>query len=374
MVALVPAQISKPRPRLPASALRHPLPTLPTAHYLLPTIPLCALCAPHSVPSVLRFSPSSGAQARQRPPTAHYPPLTTHSPLTTFRMNTCKSVSKQSTLTGIVYLSSLVYLLLAVTGLCVAIVLGLVYKRVGDFAIGINHQGFVRFVPVKNISIDYPYGEDSDFVAASNCFVPGLQVAEYLEGIKSHIIIARRKHKVSFPNLQEGQILREVSLAPWNSFRGELISGDNSRRSSAIDNFQPIIEPWTSALQFYFYPCTFAINQRIGAFFGGLNGSLELKSLNCKDDQLKTTDYRENGGDGDEFSSKVDEFPVIRRSLFAFFSLLIVFGLSLRGWKTFYNKRRFLGATLVTAGWLLGTSGLTLLWLSDFPSTWGWIL
>jgi len=34
-----------------------------------------------------------------QPRTAHYPPLTTHSLLSTFRMNTCKSVSKQSTLT-----------------------------------------------------------------------------------------------------------------------------------------------------------------------------------------------------------------------------------------------------------------------------------
>ena len=34
-----------------------------------------------------------------QPPTTHYPLLTTHSPLTTFRINTCKSVSKQSTLT-----------------------------------------------------------------------------------------------------------------------------------------------------------------------------------------------------------------------------------------------------------------------------------
>jgi hypothetical protein len=99
MVAPVPTQISKLPPRLPVAALRRPLPTLPTTHYLPPTTPLCALCAPHSMPSVLRFSPCSGAQARQRPPTAHYPPLTTHSPLTTFRMNTCKSVSKQSTLT-----------------------------------------------------------------------------------------------------------------------------------------------------------------------------------------------------------------------------------------------------------------------------------
>src|SRR5258708_3295400 len=32
-------------------------------------------------------------------PATHYPLLTTHSPLTTFRINTCKSVSKQTTLT-----------------------------------------------------------------------------------------------------------------------------------------------------------------------------------------------------------------------------------------------------------------------------------
>src|SRR6266849_2267777 len=38
-------------------------------------------------------------------PDTHHPLLTTHSPLTTFRINTCKSVSKQRTLTGIVYLT-----------------------------------------------------------------------------------------------------------------------------------------------------------------------------------------------------------------------------------------------------------------------------
>src|SRR5712664_703632 len=32
-------------------------------------------------------------------PATHYPLVTTHSPLTTFRINTCKSVSKQTTLT-----------------------------------------------------------------------------------------------------------------------------------------------------------------------------------------------------------------------------------------------------------------------------------
>jgi len=134
MVAPVPAQISKLPPRLPAAPLRHPL----------LTTPLCALCAPVSATSVLRFFPSSGAQASQlfclhrtgplcrlfalfpapvsfifntlQPlfkkhpgggcrdsslsrPLLHYPLLTTHSPLSTFRMNTCESVSKQRTLT-----------------------------------------------------------------------------------------------------------------------------------------------------------------------------------------------------------------------------------------------------------------------------------
>jgi hypothetical protein len=72
MVAPVPAQISKLLPRLPVAALRRPLPTLPTAHYLLPVTPFCAFClprasrgAPVSATSVLRFSPSSSAQARQ---------------------------------------------------------------------------------------------------------------------------------------------------------------------------------------------------------------------------------------------------------------------------------------------------------------------
>jgi hypothetical protein len=132
MVASVPAEISKLLPRLPAAALRRPLPP-PATHYPVPSTLLCALClprasrgAPVSATSVLRFSPSSGTQARQlsclhrfaaslsslcalfcirflyfqqlaasfhktpgwgvprfpfQPPTAHYPLLTTHSPL-----------------------------------------------------------------------------------------------------------------------------------------------------------------------------------------------------------------------------------------------------------------------------------------------------
>jgi hypothetical protein len=65
-------------------------------YLLFPTPVLCFQQLAASFPKspgwgVLRFP--------FRPPTVHDPPLTTHSPLTTFRMNTCKSVSKQSTLT-----------------------------------------------------------------------------------------------------------------------------------------------------------------------------------------------------------------------------------------------------------------------------------
>ena len=67
MVAAVPAQISKLPLRVPAAALRRPL-----THHSLPTTPLCDLCAclrrqvPHSVSSVLRFSPISGKPANSR--------------------------------------------------------------------------------------------------------------------------------------------------------------------------------------------------------------------------------------------------------------------------------------------------------------------
>src|SRR5229473_1155500 len=43
--------------------------------------------------SVASVSPMEGLSV------THHPQLTTHSPLTTFRINTCKSVSKQRTLT-----------------------------------------------------------------------------------------------------------------------------------------------------------------------------------------------------------------------------------------------------------------------------------
>src|SRR5712664_1382018 len=65
--------------------------------------PLCALfsSAALSFQSLAASFPKTpGAGVPQHIRATHYPLLTTRSPLTTFRINTCKSVSKQTTLTS----------------------------------------------------------------------------------------------------------------------------------------------------------------------------------------------------------------------------------------------------------------------------------
>src|ERR1700720_1686584 len=102
MVAPVPAQISKLPPRKLSCPSRRSNPNscrlilLQTLLHSQSRQPLWNQANPNSFAK----TPGVGVQRfSSQPPTAHYPPLTTHSPLTTFRMNTCKSVSKQSTLT-----------------------------------------------------------------------------------------------------------------------------------------------------------------------------------------------------------------------------------------------------------------------------------
>src|SRR4029077_10234477 len=60
----------------------------------------CAFRIPNALRDLPTFaSPSIGPSRLPRClPATHYPLLTTHSPLTTFGINTCKSVSKQTTL------------------------------------------------------------------------------------------------------------------------------------------------------------------------------------------------------------------------------------------------------------------------------------
>jgi hypothetical protein len=102
MVAPVPAHISKLPPRKLSCSSRRSTPNS-CRLILLQTL----LHSQSRQPLWNQVNPNSFAKTPEvgvprfpfQSPTAHYPPLTTHSPLTTFGMNTCKSVSKQSTLT-----------------------------------------------------------------------------------------------------------------------------------------------------------------------------------------------------------------------------------------------------------------------------------
>ena len=106
----------------------------------------------------------------------------------------------------------------------------------------------------------------------------------------------------------------------------------------------------------------------------GLNGLSQTSSLQSENNQLEKPYSPENGRDNNQITSEVYEFPIVRRFIFAVFGLLGGFFLSLWGWYLFDKDRRLLGASLVGLGWLLGALGLTLLILTDYPSTWRWIL
>jgi hypothetical protein len=55
----------------------------------------------------------------------------------------------------------------------------------------------------------------------------------------------------------------------------------------------------------------------------------------------------------------------------AFFFLLAI-GLAILAGEYFYRERFLLGAAALCGGWLLAGGSLGLLWLTYYPSTWGW--
>src|SRR6266404_2267056 len=123
-----------------------------------------------------------------------------------------------------------------------------------------------------------------------------------------------------------------------------------------------------------------AVCFRDGAFhsFGLLASSFhglpQSSSLKAKDNQLEKPNSSKNPCNDDKVKSEFDEVPIICRFILAILGVLCGFFLSLLGWNCFDNKRRLLGAALVSTGWPLGALGFLLLWLTSFPSTWHWIL
>jgi hypothetical protein len=111
-----------------------------------------------------------------------------------------------------------------------------------------------------------------------------------------------------------------------------------------------------------------------GLFGGGTYRSPQLDGLITEYEQLKQSDSADYPSGCYQIPSELNQFPVIRRFIIAVFGLLNGFFVSLYGWQLLYDKRVLFGATLLGVGWLLGALGLVLLILTDYPSTWGWIL
>src|SRR5258706_3126574 len=101
---------------------------------------------------------------------------------------------------------------------------------------------------------------------------------------------------------------------------------------------------------------------KLGGFFGGRDGALQLDALPAKYEKLEKSDDGKSGGRPKKQFSEAREPPIIL-SLF-----VLVAGVgggllfTLFGWQNFYNDRRLLGASLVGLGCLIGLSGLGWWW------------
>jgi hypothetical protein len=73
-------------------------------------------------------------------------------------------------------------------------------------------------------------------------------------------------------------------------------------------------------------------------------------------------------------SSEHDEPPVGRRFIIALFGNLAGIWIGMFGWKFFDSRRRLLGSVFIGGGGLLSLISLGLFWLTNFPSTWNWLI
>jgi hypothetical protein len=66
--------------------------------------------------------------------------------------------------------------------------------------------------------------------------------------------------------------------------------------------------------------------------------------------------------------------PIFRRLVLAILLNLGGYGVAVWGIEHFNDNRRLLRASFIVGGWLLLSSGFLLMFVTDFPSTWGWPL
>jgi len=66
--------------------------------------------------------------------------------------------------------------------------------------------------------------------------------------------------------------------------------------------------------------------------------------------------------------------PIFRRLFLAIFLNLAGYGIAVWGIGYFNDQRRGMRAAFMIGGWLLCSLGFVLIWLTDFPLTWGWLL
>lgn len=112
--------------------------------------------------------------------------------------------------------------------------------------------------------------------------------------------------------------------------------------------------------------------------YGHISPQLPLGMFTAIAGQLTRSEEQSDGGGRQKYSEhrqdarENDEPPFGRRMLLAVCSILSCLGLSIVGWKRFYDQRRVSGAALIGAGCVIGLSGVGLFWSTGFRSTWGW--
>jgi hypothetical protein len=117
------------------------------------------------------------------------------------------------------------------------------------------------------------------------------------------------------------------------------------------------------------------------SFVGGVGSDLgilyalahqaQLPEEQC---DLSASDESQQQGEPGQRPRRGRQPPFVRRMFICAALFFIDICLALWGGENLYRKRYLIGAALIGAGGLLACAGLGLLWVTQFPGTWGWLL